>query len=538
MEEKAQVSRFSTSLVQEYPGERTVDISTDRCQFTGQRCSNLWLNLSDGFIGGGRKQNFLSGKGEGEVVEGTDGARLHYEAMRREGKEYALVVKLGTITENSAEVYSYAEEEMVEDTKLEEHLKHWKIDRRDLLKTGKSLMEMEYELNKDFAFEKILGEEKEAEVVRDLVGLRNLGNTCYINALLQLVSRLDEFKDYAESTKEIRQGLDLENLEWSKIVEGILDKKYVDTNISPFTFRKLFCSGHPDFKTHQQQDVVEFFQFLAEKFPASLGQLFQFNLANDLVVDGHGRREILTDTLLSLQVPSEHEAFCVKRPKLNESDPEESAVIQIPFPVCLAKSFAESEISDFRYKGQTAFSARTRSSFLTFPKYLFVAVRRYFFDSAWQPQKMDVAVQMPDMIDLAAFRASESLNLPPLDDDSSSSSPEVATLVDMGFPLDLAVKALRKASGSVEAAMDLLFSGALALQTPAVASAGANSGSSTRFRLVGFVSHLGKSVSTGHYVAHWRGEGEEWVLFNDEKVTKCKEPPMNFGYLYLYERID
>lgn len=85
---------------------------------TGE-AGNLWLNLSDGFIGGGR-QNWDGSGGSGSALR-------HFEAMKAEGKHYPLVVKLGTITQHGADVYSYApdEDDMVEDPKLAEHLAHW-----------------------------------------------------------------------------------------------------------------------------------------------------------------------------------------------------------------------------------------------------------------------------------------------------------------------------------------------------------------------------------------------------------------------------
>ena len=65
--------------------------------------NNLWLNLSDGFIGGGRRHWDGSG--------GTNGALEHYEET---GRKYPLVVKLGTISSNlisTADCYSYAADE-------------------------------------------------------------------------------------------------------------------------------------------------------------------------------------------------------------------------------------------------------------------------------------------------------------------------------------------------------------------------------------------------------------------------------------------
>jgi ubiquitin carboxyl-terminal hydrolase 5/13 len=63
---------------------------------------NLWLNLSTGFIGGGRKNWDGSG--------GSNGALDHFMET---GEKYPLVVKLGTITEDidTADCYSYAKDE-------------------------------------------------------------------------------------------------------------------------------------------------------------------------------------------------------------------------------------------------------------------------------------------------------------------------------------------------------------------------------------------------------------------------------------------
>jgi uncharacterized UBP type Zn finger protein len=54
------------------------------------------------------------------------------------------------------------------------------------------------------------------------------------------------------------------------------------------------------------------------------------------------------------------------------------------------------------------------------------------------------------------------------------------------------------------------------------------------YRLKAVIIHLGKSVHSGHYVAYVR-HGDDWVLFNDEKVTKSLHPVLGKGYVYLYE---
>ncbi|VDP06882.1 unnamed protein product [Soboliphyme baturini] len=72
-----------------------------QCQWEGcDKTDNLWMNLTDGSIYCGRR--FWDGSGgRGHAIE-------HY------GKTgYPLAVKVGTITANGADVYSYDEDEMV-----------------------------------------------------------------------------------------------------------------------------------------------------------------------------------------------------------------------------------------------------------------------------------------------------------------------------------------------------------------------------------------------------------------------------------------
>lgn len=71
------------------------------------------------------------------------GAALkHFEQT---GNKYPLVVKLGTITPHSADVYSYApdEDDMVLDPLLKAHLAHWGINMMEMEKTDKTMAELQ-----------------------------------------------------------------------------------------------------------------------------------------------------------------------------------------------------------------------------------------------------------------------------------------------------------------------------------------------------------------------------------------------------------
>jgi len=127
----------------------------------------------------------------------------------------------------------------------------------------------------------------------------------------------------------------------------------------------------------------------------------------------------------------------------------------------------------------------------------------------------------------------------------------VSMLCGLGFAENHVLAALKSCMNSAERAADWLFSHADDLDS-AVASLGGqkssgNAGSGSKeyddgvgeYSLVGFVSHVGKHTSHGHYVCHMkRGEGDSWVIFDDSKVAKSEAPPLDLGYLYLYRRKD
>lgn len=75
---------------------------------------------------------------------------------------------------------------------------------------------------------------------------------------------------------------------------------------------------------------------------------------------------------------------------------------------------------------------------------------------------------------------------------------------------------------------------------PVAATYGGSREVPARYRLKAFISHKGPSVHSGHYVAHVK-VGEQWVLFNDEKVVKADGESVRelkkLAYLYVFEKV-
>jgi len=60
--------------------------------------------------------------------------------------------------------------------------------------------------------------------------------------------------------------------------------------------------------------------------------------------------------------------------------------------------------------------------------------------------------------------------------------------------------------------------------------------SAVDYKLFAFITHMGSSTQSGHYVSHIKVNGK-WYIFNDSKVAESQEPPRELAYIYFYERV-
>nr|CAD7445607.1 unnamed protein product [Timema bartmani] len=262
------ITKHANNLVQLDNGKR-IPPSGWKCE----RCDlmqNLWMNLTDGAVLCGRK-----------FFDGTGGNEHAAEYYRNKG--YPLAVKLGTITkEGKADVYSYDEDEMVDDPHLIQHLAHFGINMAQMEKTDKSMVELELDLNQKFgewASLQEAGSQLKPAYGPGYTGLINLGNSCYLNSVMQVIFTVPDFqKRFVDKAPEVFLALPAEppsdfNVQMAKLGVGLLSGKYSkpppegqdaatcdsQRGIPPRMFKTLIGRGHPDFSTKSQQDAQEFF---------------------------------------------------------------------------------------------------------------------------------------------------------------------------------------------------------------------------------------------------------------------------------------
>ncbi|RKP29035.1 ubiquitinyl hydrolase [Metschnikowia bicuspidata] len=427
---------------------------------------NLWICLTCGTMSCGR-ENF------GSDIKGNSHALAHFDAYR-----HPVAAKLGSLSadEDKCDCYCYKCNDEVKVPHLGRILRRFGIDLAMAVKSEKTLVEMNVETNQNWQFnlEGSDGEKLAPVLGPGLTGMQNLGNSCYVNSVVQALFSLAAYRDYFAqmsfdfSVENPAQDLASQLL---KLYDGLISGRYsrpsglkgdqYQEGIKPHTFKNLVGANHAEFRTNKQQDASEFLHYLLDKIDKELGlsvnRDLKFVYSSKLVCtgcnSGSTTRELVDTVTLPLHVAV---IGTEDGKKIYASTTFDESLQMLTHPEIIEGYQCEA-------CGQRT-EAHKQGGFETFPKYLLASLQRIQLEN-WAPVKVDVPVETPDRVDLAAYRApkfaeneTEIRKEKPAAGHFKPNAEALLTLQSMGFSENRSCRALyHTGNKDAETAMNWIF---------------------------------------------------------------------------------
>ncbi|KAI9450058.1 ubiquitin carboxyl-terminal hydrolase 14, partial [Lactarius psammicola] len=460
---------------------------------------NLWLCLTCGALGCGRKQHYAGVGGNGHAL-------AHFEEST-----HPVCVKLGTITpEGNADIYCYACNEERIDTELVLHLSNFGINVQTQKKTEKSMTELqiEHNLSFDFSLTDESGNALEPVFGPGLTGIQNLGNSCYMASVIQVLFSLPPFqKRYANPTAAEHWSSCTVSLpatcldcQMHKLADGLLSGRYShprrtaeDTapptgstetasapppvfqeGVRPASFKALVGRGHAEFATMRQQDAEEFLTHLLTALrrhahgARARGAEAEREPTETLAFGLEQRLQCTACEGVSYRVDA-HDVLSVPVPARETGKDAEGRAIyeEVPLTGCVDAVLGAEGLEYKCPRCKRDVAATRQSRFATFPDTLVVHAKKFQLVN-WVPTKLDIPIVLPDGDVLTFDQQHLGKGLQPgetelQDSGAPSELPEfnqaaLGQLEAMGFPLVRCQKALLATGNSdPEAAMEWLF---------------------------------------------------------------------------------
>ncbi|KAH3665415.1 hypothetical protein OGAPHI_003599 [Ogataea philodendri] len=453
---------------------KTKDFDLTQCHECGLK-ENLWICLTCGSLGCGRSQ--FGG------VPGNSHALKHYES----NPTHHIAVKLGSLSLNSADSYCYTCNDDVKVPDLVNLLGTFGIKISETVKTEKTLTELQIEQNVkwDFNMSDENGESLIPVFGEGLTGLKNLGNSCYLSSVVQVLFSISEFG----SAFHIEEGMPVEKIlnpgnpaldletQLFKLGDGLLSGRYsvpdeatsesvkFQKGIRPQGFKTLIGEGHPEFSTMQQQDAFEFLLFLLEKIDSqkltgvsnvSPTQLFNFVVENKIKCPNCSGVIIAKEITNNIRVP-------IVDNVVGTDENGRKLYEQVTLKESLLNWIAAQDV-EYTCPNCDGLVKATKTEGLTaFPDYLILSPQRIKLDN-WVPVKLDVPIKFEEILSLddcvsPGLREGEHI-IEQQDAKNSFLFDESAmnTLLGMGFPENRCKRALYATGNKdAEAAMNWLF---------------------------------------------------------------------------------
>ena len=351
-----------------------------------------------------------------------------------------------------------------------------------------------------------------------LVGLNNIGATCYMNATLQCLSNTTNLTEYFLKIFKYEQNNKSRIIsnQYYNVVKNLWDRNNNNKSFSPESFKEKLSQENPLFKGIQANDSKDLINFLLERFHLELNEpknVQNNNMMNNYVIAQND--QLNEDKMLKIFI--------------NEFEIKYNSIISNLFYGMFETKSQCQKCKNIKYNFQVY-------SFLEFPleqvnKFCFNQGKRQNYNSN----------KNPDVDLYECFEYNSNLELMSGDNQmycnicNSTQNALYGTQI-YSAPNYLIINLNRGRGAVYECKVN--FPEKINLLNFITFK-----NENTFFELYAVISHLGPSSMSGHFVAYCKRRKDEnfkWYLFNDAIVSECKnkeEYRNGMPYILFYKAV-
>lgn len=429
--------------------------------------TNLWSCFDCGYTGCGRKQYGVEGNGHS------------LKHSRETGHPVSVFVK-SVGEDGSNDTFCYVCDTFVVNTQAREAQKQHASDSKSFFEvqssSQKAISSSEEYLDTETAPDHSTGHRAGSRV-----GIENLGNTCYISSVLQMIAYMVNVDSMEEHFSCCDQPpLDCFVCQTVRVLISIRSK----THVPIVDFLKVIFKNFPMFERNVQQDASEFFIYLVNQMKVAEMESKVRNVTR----------------VMDYELNNIIECECGLRRRRKE----ESFFLNIPFSAEVSRGLNE-YFEATEYDCECGRVGKSTNYFRLLPEYLVVIVNRC---------RKDASKIRDDLLsdDVVVQNVLETV----------PNADYVESLAGLGFSREEASSALIRSDNDADKAYDMLRKNEnFALRNK------------RNYKIHSAVCHTGESITSGHYTWIVK-EGEELVHVDDINVLDGTEDVLKRAYILCY----
>ena len=356
---------------------------------------------------------------------------------------------------------------------------------------------------------KIKDEESKNKVV--LIGLNNIGATCYMNATLQCLSNTRKLTEYFLNNYKTDTNKTMSN-EYYRVLKHLWDVNSTNKSYSPNSFKEVLSKENPLFAGIQANDSKDLINFLIERLHLELNFINQNKNNNNDCIDQLDQTNELS--MLKIFIEEFNQKF-------------NSPVSNLFYGILETKSRCQGcNIIKFNFQVY---------SFLEFP---LQQVNQYYFNTGRRPLFTPDG-KNPDVDLYECFEYYRKIDL--MNGENQMFCNICNKLCDTFYSTTLysgpnyLIINLNRGRGAVYECK-VNFPEQLNIFNFVTYKHGI-----TAYELYAVICHLGPSSDSGHFVAYCRNRiDNKWYLYNDAFVNLCTRPKQyteGMPYILFYKAL-